>query len=168
MGGDDKPCTERFISAAGLGAGAGAVYGAVRSAWGVIPEEVVAGQALGPSVASGATTRIMSRSIGAFAAVGGIFAATDCVTANLSDNTVLTSALAGCVAGAVAGASGGQHSVVGKTVAGCLGFALLAGVADFAGGTMLPNRSARVQAKQHTYGGTGSVAAATHGGHGGH
>ena len=110
----------------------------------------------------------MMGSIGAFAAVGGIFAATECVTRGVSDNSVVNSALAGCVAGAVAGASGkggGLNGSLGKAVAGCLGFALLAGFADFAGDSLLPTRSARIQAKQHTYGTTGDVAKAAHGGH---
>ena len=76
--------------------------------------------------------RIMKGSIGAFAAVGGIFAATDCVTSGVTDNSVLNSMMAGCVAGAVAGASSkgaGLNGSLGKTVAGCLGFAALAGFA---------------------------------------
>lgn len=170
----DKSCTESFVSATSLGAAAGAAYGAVRSAWGVIPEDVGVSRSggtgaspLGRSVASGATRRIMLGSIGSFAAVGGIFAATECMTRGVSDNSVMNSALAGCVAGAVAGASGkggGLNGTLGKTVAGCLGFALLAGFADFAGGSMLPNRSARVEVKQHTYGATGSVSVKGHGG----
>lgn len=171
----EKSCTESTVDAAMLGVGAGAIYGAIRSAWGVIPEEVGAhgaagaARALGPSLPTGATMRIMMGSVGAFAAVGGIFAATECMTKGVTDHSALNSAMAGCVAGAVAGASSGGAGLngsLGKTVAGCLGFALLAGFADFAGDSMLPGRSARVTAKHHNFGGTGSVTgAAEHGGH---
>ena len=76
--------------------------------------------------------------------------------------------MAGAVAGAAGGAKMGLNGTLGKAIGGCLGFAALAGFADFAGDTIWPNRSARIQAKQHTYGGTGSLSGVTGHGGGGH
>ena len=60
MGGDDEGCIEGVMSAAKMGVVAGAMYGAVRSAWTVMPQEVGAGAGTPPSLGAGSTMRTVT------------------------------------------------------------------------------------------------------------